>query len=318
MKFSERRRQARTPPEGLLYIDLKPDNGGIVLNVSRQGLCFQSVAPVKPHQVLAFTFSEHDVQTDAVGEVVWTDKTRKLGGLRFTALGADARTALQEDRAAAPPAENHRQLTTALQPLQIDKTSPLHAALLHEAGYVPAKPPRRAWVTRVAMVALAIYAFCASVALYRYSRRPAAATQLATTPPRPVTSTLPSHLEGPAPAHSSAVMPKPVARAAKRAAPSPEPDRPVIQAAPIKFGYPVMAAGARSGRVALKLLIDTAGTVESVTVLDGDRNLAAAATRAVRDWRYRPLLQNGRPVLAEAHVSMRFAGEDAVSISFRD
>ena len=39
------------------------------------------------------------------------------------------------------------------------------------------------------------------------------------------------------------------------------------------------------------------GSVEDASVVDGDPVLANAAMGAVRQWRYRPLLVDGKPVL---------------------
>src|SRR3954465_7422319 len=96
MSVPERRQLERTIPERLVYIDIKPDNGGIVLNVSDTGLCFQSVAPVQHHQSLAISFFEQNQSSHASGEVVWTDRTRKYGGLRFSNVTPEARGKIDE------------------------------------------------------------------------------------------------------------------------------------------------------------------------------------------------------------------------------
>src|SRR5450759_4937613 len=87
----ERRQSSRTTMEGLAYIHIEPDNGGIVLNVSEQGLCFQSIAPVERNGPFHFSLLEHNRSIDACGELVWTDETQKFGGLRFTTLTSEAR-----------------------------------------------------------------------------------------------------------------------------------------------------------------------------------------------------------------------------------
>ena len=170
---------------------------------------------------------------------------------------------------------------------------------------------------------LAIYALWATVALYRSSRRSVSAIPVANVSipaaPSPVRSTTPSKIE--ASTVAAALPSRPAhalsrGRAASESSPS-EPGRPVIQAAPTKFDYPVMTGGG-SGRVYLKLLIGTTGMVESVKVLAGSPNLASAAVRAARSWRYQPLVLNGQRVLAEAHVRMSFVGDEAVSINFRE
>jgi TonB family protein len=39
------------------------------------------------------------------------------------------------------------------------------------------------------------------------------------------------------------------------------------------------------------------GTVDRVSIIDGDPLLADAATTAVKQWRYKPLVMNGKRVL---------------------
>jgi PilZ domain/SPOR domain len=72
------------------YINIEPNNGGIVLNVSSGGLCFHSFDSVKRTGPIRFWFSDHNQRIEADGELAWTDETQK-GGLRFTALPPEAR-----------------------------------------------------------------------------------------------------------------------------------------------------------------------------------------------------------------------------------
>jgi len=75
------------------YINIEPDNGGIVLNVSDGGLCFHSYDPIKPNGnngKIRFWFSDQNQRIEADGTLAWTDETQK-GGLRFTALPPEAR-----------------------------------------------------------------------------------------------------------------------------------------------------------------------------------------------------------------------------------
>lgn len=80
------------------------------------------------------------------------------------------------------------------------------------------------------------------------------------------------------------------------------------------FMYPVAPNPNLVGKVLLKAVIGSDGTVKQVEVLSGDRALAAAAARAVRHWRYAPAQVDGRAVDAQTHVTVSFLGEDAVSI----
>jgi len=72
------------------YINIEPNNGGIVLNVSDGGLCFHSFDPVKPNGTVRFWFSENNQRVEATGAVTWTDETQK-GGLRFVDMPVEVR-----------------------------------------------------------------------------------------------------------------------------------------------------------------------------------------------------------------------------------
>ncbi len=77
------------------YINIEPNNGGIVLNVSDGGLCFHSFDPVQRNGTIRFWFSGQNQRIEADGTLAWADETQK-GGLRFTALPAEAREKIRE------------------------------------------------------------------------------------------------------------------------------------------------------------------------------------------------------------------------------
>jgi len=59
--------------------------------------------------------------------------------------------------------------------------------------------------------------------------------------------------------------------------------------------YPAEArSGGADGTVVLKAVVDENGKVEGVRLVEGDATLAAAAIQAVKQWRYRPYLRNGK------------------------
>lgn len=90
---------------------------------------------------------------------------------------------------------------------------------------------------------------------------------------------------------------------------------PQIEEAPRSgFVYPVTPNPNLVGKVVLKAVVGSDGTVKQVEVLSGDRALALAAVRAVRQWRYAPPQVDGRTVDAETRVTISFLGDDAVSI----
>ncbi len=71
--------------------------------------------------------------------------------------------------------------------------------------------------------------------------------------------------------------------------------------------YPADAKAARiQGQVVLKVVIGTAGDVQSVDVLSGDSLLAGAAIDAVKQWKYRPYILNGTPETVETTATIVF------------
>jgi len=78
--------------ETLVYVNLAPDNGGLVLNASAGGFGFQVVSPMQQARTIRFWCSPPGNRLiEAVGELAWTDATRKTGGLRLTSAPAEVR-----------------------------------------------------------------------------------------------------------------------------------------------------------------------------------------------------------------------------------
>jgi protein TonB len=69
--------------------------------------------------------------------------------------------------------------------------------------------------------------------------------------------------------------------------------------------YPPLAKQIqREGRVELRAIISTAGTIESLEVISGDPLLIQSALAAVREWRYRPTILNGRPIEVDTRITV--------------
>lgn len=85
------RRSPRISLAALAYITFESNCGGIVVNISHEGLCFHTITPVEKNDTMRFWFSAGGRQIEAQGQLVWTDATRKTGGLRFNTLSAEAR-----------------------------------------------------------------------------------------------------------------------------------------------------------------------------------------------------------------------------------
>lgn len=59
-------------------------------------------------------------------------------------------------------------------------------------------------------------------------------------------------------------------------------------------------------RVLMNATIGRDGAVKAVRVIDGDKQLAKAATDAVKQWRYKPYLVNGQPADVETQITVDF------------
>ncbi|MGC1686358.1 MAG: PilZ domain-containing protein [Candidatus Acidiferrales bacterium] len=92
MTTPDRRKTTRKLINQLAYVNLEANNGGIVLNVSEGGICFQAVAPIYKSRSIDFWLSlPGGNRIAAAGELAWLDATGKNGGLRFTSVSDEAR-----------------------------------------------------------------------------------------------------------------------------------------------------------------------------------------------------------------------------------
>jgi protein TonB len=60
------------------------------------------------------------------------------------------------------------------------------------------------------------------------------------------------------------------------------------------------------GPVVLEALVGKDGAVEKLSTISGDSQLAAAATDAVRQWRFKPFLRNGSPEEFQTQITVSF------------
>src|SRR5215813_95033 len=83
-------------PQQLVYVELGPDNGGMVLGICEQGLSFRAVAPLKAEGPVYFTFAlDEKTRLNGAGEIAWSEDGGKSGGLKFTNISQQFRETLQ-------------------------------------------------------------------------------------------------------------------------------------------------------------------------------------------------------------------------------
>lgn len=110
--------------------------------------------------------------------------------------------------------------------------------------------------------------------------------------------------------HAAPAAPTTVA-APSSAAPTDAPPRrvtrPAILVSQVFPQYPATAARAgMKGDVVIDVHIDAAGLVTRAVAVEGPAALRDAAESAVRQWRYEPALEDGKPVASERRVRMTF------------
>jgi len=92
-------------------------------------------------------------------------------------------------------------------------------------------------------------------------------------------------------------VPAPATNAAER--------EPIADAQP---AYPLLAQHMNvQGSVVLQALIGTDGIVQNLRVLSGPAILSSAAQQAVREWRFKPIVQNGQAVESKATITVNFS-----------
>jgi TonB family protein len=76
----------------------------------------------------------------------------------------------------------------------------------------------------------------------------------------------------------------------------------------LDVAYPLLGQHTRvQGSVVLQAVVGTDGIIEDLRVLSGPSILTAAAQQAVRQWRFKPYLQNGQPVETKARIVVNFS-----------
>jgi TonB family protein len=71
--------------------------------------------------------------------------------------------------------------------------------------------------------------------------------------------------------------------------------------------YPLLARQMKvQGAVSLQALISRDGSIQELQILSGPSILATAAREAVKQWHFKPYLQNGQPVETQARITVNF------------
>jgi hypothetical protein len=89
----ERRQSPRKRFENLLYVEVEPGNGGMVLNLSEHGFGFRAVKRVRPKQEVKFAFNlDEKRRVGGSGRLEWSDKEGRVAGVQFTEVSEEFRS----------------------------------------------------------------------------------------------------------------------------------------------------------------------------------------------------------------------------------
>jgi TonB family protein len=94
----ERRLHARRRVKSLAYIELSESNGGIVLNMSEDGLHVQAAVALTGDcfPLMRFQSPHAGNRVEAGGRIVWLSKSKREAGIQFVGLSEDERARIRE------------------------------------------------------------------------------------------------------------------------------------------------------------------------------------------------------------------------------
>lgn len=81
----ERRQTPRVAVAALTYIE-SDDNGGVVQNISENGMCVRVMIPIDAGETVRLWFMAEGRRVEVEAHIVWVDETRRTAGLSFKVL----------------------------------------------------------------------------------------------------------------------------------------------------------------------------------------------------------------------------------------
>jgi protein TonB len=94
----ERRLRVRQRLDDIIYLDIGADNGGIVLNLSEEGLRFQAVGPLDKQTELRLRIKIPGSKTriDVIAQIAWLSDSKRQAGVRFLDVPSKGPAQIQE------------------------------------------------------------------------------------------------------------------------------------------------------------------------------------------------------------------------------
>src|ERR1700740_3209599 len=96
--IAEHRARVRAPVTPPIYVSLNNINGGLVFNISEDGIALTAALDLADDDLLALRIYLPDSKgwVEASGKIAWRGESQKEGGIRFVGLGEEARQRIRE------------------------------------------------------------------------------------------------------------------------------------------------------------------------------------------------------------------------------
>lgn len=96
--IAEHRARVRAPVTPPIYVSLNNMNGGLVFNISEDGIALTAALDLADDDLLALRIYLPDSKgwVEASGKIAWRGESEKEGGIRFVGLGEEARQRIRE------------------------------------------------------------------------------------------------------------------------------------------------------------------------------------------------------------------------------
>ncbi len=124
---TERRKELRKRPLGLVYVELSSSNGGMLRDLSEKGFAMRAMMPLRLGDSTSFAFSlDPETRLEGRCKVLWVEEDGRVAGLQFTSIPEElprcVRAWLRENSFVIPqsshPAKSAAQETATLQELR--------------------------------------------------------------------------------------------------------------------------------------------------------------------------------------------------------
>lgn len=101
-RAQDRRKDRRQKMKSVAYLNVEPDNGGILLDLSEGGMCISVANPLAESVQIHFSlWTEEDRSIEGIGQVCWLSESGRSAGVRFLSVPEESRRRIRECMAAA-------------------------------------------------------------------------------------------------------------------------------------------------------------------------------------------------------------------------